>query len=168
MSQAYQLHPQRIAIEESEPEGEKIPSLRQLVIETEPEGKLKALYWILGEFSHESALVFCNFKSSVNKLVKDLSSAGFSVDRLDGDLEQFQRDQVLARFRNGSLRVLVATDVAGRGLDVLDLELVVNYEMPATPEIYVHRVGRTGRAGKSGVAVSLARHRELSRIEAVE
>lgn len=168
MSQAYQLHPQRIAIEELEPEGEKLPSLRQLVIETEPEGKLKALYWILGEFSHESALVFCNFKSSVNKLVKDLSSAGFSVDRLDGDLEQFQRDQVLARFRNGSLRVLVATDVAGRGLDVLDLELVVNYEMPATPEIYVHRVGRTGRAGKSGVAVSLARHRELSKIEAVE
>ncbi|MBZ0110926.1 MAG: ATP-dependent RNA helicase DbpA [Thermoanaerobaculia bacterium] len=171
MSQAYQLHPHRLTIDEPEQverQGEKAPSLRQLVVESEPEDKLNALYWILGQFPHESALIFCNFKSSVTKLVKDLSIAGFSVDRLDGDLEQFQRDQVLARFRNGSLRLLVATDVAGRGLDVLDLELVVNYELPGTPEIYVHRIGRTGRAGRSGVAVSLARHRELSRIEAIE
>jgi ATP-independent RNA helicase DbpA len=171
MSQAYQLHPHRVTIDEPETlarQDEQTPSLRQLFIETEPEDKLGALYWILGEFSHQSALVFCNFKSSVTRLVKELTTAGFSVDRLDGDLEQFQRDQVLARFRNQSLRLLVATDVAGRGLDVLDLELVVNYELPGTPEAYVHRVGRTGRAGRSGIAVSLVGQRELSRIEAIE
>ena len=137
-------------------------------MQTDTEGKLDSLFWALGEFAHDSVLVFCNFKSSVKKLVRELRASGFSVDRLDGDLEQFERDQVLARFRNQSLRILVATDVAGRGIDVKDLELVVNYELPATPEVYVHRIGRTGRAGRSGIAVSLATPRQLSKIVAIE
>ena len=94
--------------------------------------------------------------------------AGISADRLDGDLEQFHRDQVLARFRNQSLRLLIATDVAGRGIDVEGLDLVINYEVPQQPEIYVHRIGRTGRAGKKGVAISLTSGTRDSRIDAVE
>jgi len=165
MSHAHQRDPVRVTIDEPERE---TPALRQLFLETEPAEKIGALYWLLDHFSHESALVFCNFKATVVELERTLSTAGLSVDRLDGDLEQFQRDQVLTRFRNHSVRILIATDVAGRGIDVEDLELVVNYELPAQPEIYVHRIGRTGRAGKHGTSVSLATSRELSKIKAFE
>src|SRR5690606_29802096 len=98
---------------------------------------------------HESALVFANFKASVASLQQALSSAGLSVSALHGDLEQHERDRVMAKFRNGSTRILVATDVAARGIDVQGLDLVINYELPKQPAIYVHRVGRTGRAGKA-------------------
>jgi ATP-independent RNA helicase DbpA len=165
MSHAHQRDPVRVTIDKPEQEA---PALRQFFLETEPAEKLDALYWLLDHFPHESALIFCNFKATVAELAGALSTLGFSVDRLDGDLEQFQRDQVLARFRNQSVRLLIATDVAGRGIDVEDLELVVNYELPAKPDIYVHRIGRTGRAGKSGTSVSLASSRELSKIKAIE
>ncbi len=165
MSQAHQKDPIRVNLEEAE---KGTSTLRQLWIETERADKVEALYRVFHEYPHESVLIFCNFKATVSKLVRQLSNSGFSVDRLDGNLEQFFRDQVLARFRNGSLRVLIATDVAGRGIDVSNLELVVNYELPDQPEIYVHRIGRTGRAGKAGLAVSLVSARDRSKIEAVE
>lgn len=165
MSRRYQRDAVRVTIEEPK---EEAASLRQFALEVDAADKLDALYWVLERYPHESVLIFCNFKASVSELEQALSMSGFSVDRLDGDLEQFQRDQVLAKFRNQSLRVLIATDVAGRGIDVAELELVVNYELPAKPDIYVHRVGRTGRAGKSGVAVSLASKREMTKIAAIE
>ena len=93
---------------------------------------------------------------------------GASVEGLHGDLEQFDRDQVLAKFRNHSTRILVATDVAGRGIDVDTLELVVNYELPQSTEVYIHRIGRTGRAGEVGLAVSLASKREVAKLERIE
>jgi ATP-independent RNA helicase DbpA len=130
------------------------PEVEQRLLVTAPERRLHALAWTLVYTQCESALVFCNFKASVLELTDALIDAGISADRFDGDLEQFHRDQVLARFRNQSVRVLVATDVAGRGIDVEGLDLVVNYELPSQPEVYVHRIGRTGRAGKTGVAVS--------------
>lgn len=164
LSQRYQRDVVRITIEDSQQE----PTLQQLYLQIDPAQKLDALFWLLAEYPHQSALVFCNFKKSVAELNNALANAGFSVDRLDGDLEQFQRDQVLAKFRNQSVRILIATDVAGRGIDVEDLDLVVNYELPAKAEIYVHRIGRTGRAGKSGVAVSLASEREQSKFKAIE
>ncbi|MDF1798508.1 MAG: DEAD/DEAH box helicase [Planctomycetota bacterium] len=131
--------------------------IRQLYVVPERGAELHALCAVLAKFPHESALVFCNFKASVAEVVALLSEAGLSVDRLDGDLDQFERDRVLVRFRNGSLRLLVATDVAGRGLDIEGLDLVVNLELPQDPSAYVHRIGRTGRAGRDGVAVSIAR-----------
>jgi ATP-independent RNA helicase DbpA len=144
------------------------PTIRQQMIACEPEERLQALAWVLNQNEHESALIFCNFKASVAGLTRELQSAGLSVDRLDGDLDQIQRDQVLARFRNQSLRLLVATDVAGRGIDVEGLDLVVNFELPQHVQAYVHRIGRTGRAGRPGLAVSLVTQRQLERLAEFE
>jgi ATP-independent RNA helicase DbpA len=159
---------QRAAVRVTIDEPELIPEIRQLRLATDADGKFHALCWLLHRYPHESALIFCNFKSTVLELSSRLSSAGGSVGRLDGDLDQYERDQVLARFRNESVRLLIATDVAGRGLDVPDLDLVINYELPQQPEVYVHRIGRTGRAGKTGVAISLTTGRQTERIEAIE
>jgi ATP-independent RNA helicase DbpA len=142
--------------------------IQQLYVVPERGRELHALCAVLAKFPHESALVFCNFKASVVELVQLLSEAGLSVDRLDGDLDQFERDRVLVRFKNGSLRLLVATDVAGRGLDIEGLDLVVNLELPQDPSAYVHRIGRTGRAGRDGVAVSIARGASDRRLADVE
>ena len=98
----------------------------------------------------ESTIVFCNFKATVKRVEEALVAAGFSSASLHGDLEQRDRDFVMAKFRNHSIRVLVATDVAARGLDIEGLDLVVNFELPFQPEIYIHRIGRTGRAAKPG------------------
>lgn len=147
---------------------EELTNTRQFQLIVDPDHEVHTLCWLLHSFPHESALVFCNFKSSVAKLVRALAEMGLSVDRLDGDLDQFHRDQVLARFRNQSVRILIATDVAGRGLDVQGLDLVINFELPPQPDVYVHRIGRTGRAGKQGVAVSMATSAHDSRIEAAE
>ena len=144
------------------------PEIQQLRLAVQPADKVHALAWLLGEYPNESALVFCNYKATVAELTGTLDAAGLSVGRLDGDLDQFNRDQVLARFRNQSLRVLIATDVAGRGLDVEGLDLVINFELPPTPEIYVHRIGRTGRAGREGVAISLTTHPNDERLAAAE
>ncbi|MFT7668970.1 MAG: ATP-independent RNA helicase DbpA [Planctomycetota bacterium] len=165
ISRTYQNNAQRVTIEEPK---EELPDIRQLQLVADSKEHFNALCWLLHEHPHESALIFCNFKATVSKLVNKLADAGLSVDRLDGDLEQFHRDQVLARFRNQSVRILVATDIAGRGLDVQGLDLVINYELPPQPEIYVHRIGRTGRAGGQGVAISLTTSSKDSRIAAAE
>ncbi len=165
MSRAHQSDALRVTIDDAKHEDSPV---EQFFLEVEPSEKLQALYWTLEHYPHESALIFCNFKASVAELAQALSRSGLSVDRLDGDLEQYQRDQVLAKFRNQSTRILIATDVAGRGIDVEDLELVINYELPAKPNTYVHRIGRTGRAGKAGVAVSLATKRERTKLAAIE
>jgi len=165
ISRKYQRAAVRVTIHEPE---YAAPEIRQLTVAVEPDQKQGALRGVLEQYPHDSALVFCNFKSTVAEVTGKLGSYGASVDCLHGDLEQFERDQVLARFRNGSVRILVATDVAGRGIDVEDLDLVINYELPAQPEMYVHRIGRTGRAGKLGVALSLVSARDISKIKAIE
>jgi ATP-dependent RNA helicase DbpA len=159
---------QRDAVRVTTDEPEQLPEIRQLTLAAESEQKLHALYWALSQHQHESALIFCNFKATAAELEGTLAAAGLSVACLHGDLDQFHRDQVLARFRNQSVRVLIATDVAARGLDVLDLDLVINYELPQQPEIYVHRIGRTGRAGKPGLSISLATSRERRRLKEIE
>ena len=113
-------------------------------------GRLGTLLAILRTSRPESAIVFCNFKATVARIEQALGAAGISSAGLHGGLAQKERDFVMARFRNHSVRVLVATDVAARGLDIEGLDLVVNFELPFQPEIYVHRIGRTGRAGKAG------------------
>lgn len=164
MSDAHQRDALRVTVGADE---EEAPRIRQLAVSVEPQDKLHALYRVLHDFPHESALVFCNYKATVAELVDEMASADVSVDAFSGDLEQFDRDEVLVRFRNQSVRILVATDVAGRGIDVEGLDLVVNYEVPMQPEIYVHRIGRTGRAGRQGVAVSLVSGEEKRWFETI-
>ena len=165
MIRSFQRNALRITIETPQ---ESVDDIRQLQLCVDPARKLDALCWLLATYPHESALVFCNQKAVIAEITHTMDAAGVSVDRLDGDLDQFHRDQVLARFRNQSVRVLIATDVAGRGLDVDGLDLVINFDMPAQPEIYVHRVGRTGRAGNKGLAISITTSDADSRIKAIE
>ena len=165
MSRTYQHRAVRVTA--SDPE-EATPDIRQLVLTTEPARKTQDVRWLLENHPHESALVFCNLKVTVRELASALSVDGLSADCLHGDLEQFERDRVMAKFRNQSVRVLVASDVAARGIDIAELDLVINCDLPQQAEVYVHRVGRTGRAGRQGLAISLATQRENPKLEAIE
>lgn len=165
MSGELQRDPVRVTIREPAPDDADI---RQLQLIVDGDDRLRALAWTLREFPHDTALVFCNYKATVARLIRALADAGVSTDHIDGDLDQFHRNQVLARFRNRSIRVLIATDVLGRGIDIEGLDLVVNFELPDRPETYVHRIGRTGRAGLTGVAVSLTPRGKAQRMRAIE
>jgi ATP-dependent RNA helicase DbpA len=165
LSEKHQSDPVSIRVEEP---AEDAPAIRQLVIRTDAPRKLETLRWALGQHPHESALVFANQKLTVAQIEQDLAKAGLSVASLHGDLEQRDRDRVMAKFRNGSTRVLVATDVAARGIDLDALDLVVNFDLPSQPEVYVHRIGRTGRAGKSGLAISFAAPDSDPKLAAIE
>jgi ATP-independent RNA helicase DbpA len=132
------------------------------------ENKLQSLQQLISHFDISSAVVFCNTIKQVKEVCESLQADGFSVRALHGDLEQRDRDQVLVQFSNRSCCLLVATDVAARGLDIDDLQAVINYELPRDPEIYVHRIGRTGRAGKEGLALSLFSDSEKYKLQAIE
>lgn len=114
------------------------------------------------------AVIFCRTRREVNGVSEDLRYAGHAADALHGDMSQAQRDDVMQRFRRRRVKLLVATDVAARGLDVQDLTHVINYNLPDAPEVYVHRSGRTGRAGKEGIAFSIVTGREMRKIRDIE
>jgi ATP-independent RNA helicase DbpA len=132
-------------------EGERIDTLARLLIKYKP----------------DSAIVFCNTKAVCDEVADALYARGFHAHALHGDLDQRDRTEVLTLFANGSCSVLVATDVAARGLDIKDLGMVVNFDLPHDPEVYVHRIGRTGRAGKEGLALSLYGPDEASRVDTI-
>jgi ATP-independent RNA helicase DbpA len=165
LSERYQKSPVSVRVEDPT-DGE--PDILELVVRTDPRRKLETLCSTLEEHPHETALVFANQKLTVTELEQALQAKGISVASLHGDLEQRDRDRVLAKFRNGSTRVLLATDVAARGIDLDNLSLVVNADLPRQPEIYVHRIGRTGRAGKSGLAISLCVPADEPKLQAIE
>ncbi|MHC4848643.1 MAG: ATP-dependent RNA helicase DbpA [Planctomycetota bacterium] len=165
MSGAHQCDAVRVTVDAPK---EQLPAIRQRVLDAPFDAKLPALYRVLAEHPHESALIFCHMKSTVAEVTNALLEQGASAASLHGDLDQADRDRVMAMFRNRSVRLLVATDVAARGIDVEDLDLVVNYDLPASPDVYVHRIGRTGRAGKDGLAVSLVIGRDNRRLAAIE
>ncbi len=165
LSQKYQKSPVSVRVD-APLEGK--PDIVELVLRTSAENKLEALCWALAEHPHESALVFANQKLTVAKLESALRARGLDVSSLHGDLEQRDRDRVMAKFRNGSIRILLATDVAARGIDLDSLSLVVNLDLPNQPEVYVHRIGRTGRAGKSGLAISLCAPSDEPKLRAIE
>jgi len=129
---------------------------------------MTALRLLLLEYRPESALVFCNTKRETQEVADELCSHGFDALALHGDLEQKARDQILVRFANKSASVLVATDVAARGLDIDALDVVINYHVAREAEGHVHRIGRTGRAGSKGMACTLYSERERYKIEALE
>ena len=168
MSRAHQKNPARITIAPGFDGKPEQAAIRQLMYEMQHETKPQALLWLLQQNQPESAIIFCNYKTSVIDLHAYLKDAGVSVGSLHGDLEQNDRDRVMAKFRNKSVRILVATDVAARGIDVADLDIVFNYELPPQSEIYTHRIGRTGRAGKRGVAISLITSREKAKVHDLE
>jgi ATP-independent RNA helicase DbpA len=165
LSAKYQSEPARITIEAPAPER---PAITQRYVLVEQANKLGALTQLLVQHAHEAALVFANQRATVNDIEAALTQAGVSADKLHGELEQYDRDLVLAKFRNGSTRVLIATDVAARGIDVAGLDLVINFDLPTRFDLYLHRVGRTGRAGQLGAAISLVTPREQERIAALE
>lgn len=134
--------------------------------------KLPLLPQLLAHYRPQAVVVFCNTRADCQQLVLQLQAAGCTALALHGDLEQRDRDLMLVKFSNRSCPILVATDMAARGLDIKDLPLVINYELPHDPEVYVHRIGRTGRAGQQGMALSLvapgSQQRRLTQIEAYQ
>ncbi|WP_336220265.1 ATP-dependent RNA helicase DbpA [Citrobacter amalonaticus] len=140
-----------------------LPAIEQQFFETSASGKIPLLQKLLSQHQPASCVVFCNTKKDCQAVCDALNAAGQSALALHGDLEQRDRDQTLVRFSNGSARVLVATDVAARGLDIKSLELVVNFELAWDPEVHVHRIGRTARAGNSGLAISFCAPEEAQR-----
>jgi len=142
--------------------------IRQIAFEVAEAQRLHAVSTLLNHFRPASAIAFCNTKQQCRDLVDVLTAQGFVALALHGDLEQRERDQVLIRFANRSVSVLVATDVAARGLDIENLEAVINVEVTPDAEVHVHRIGRTGRAGADGLALSLASMDEMGRIGRIE
>jgi len=130
--------------------------------------RIDALYRLLLKHRPDSTLVFCNTKLETQEVADQLNEFGFSAKAIHGDLEQRDRDQTLVQFSNKSISIMVATDVAARGLDIDDLGAVINYHIARDPEVHVHRIGRTGRAGKKGVACSLYTAKEHYKIERLE
>ena len=146
MSQKYQVAPVSVTAETMLPDS----VIEELFIEIEPRRRAEAIEGMVKRNRYESVLVFCATKAVCNALAADLFQRGLYAQVLHGDLDQRSRTEVLARFANKSCTVLVATDVASRGLDIKDLEVVVNYDLSPDPEVHVHRIGRTGRMGKRG------------------
>jgi ATP-independent RNA helicase DbpA len=161
MSAHYQHEPVEVRVAAA-PEDK--PDITQRVYDSAQEEKVANLLRLLHEYQPSSAIVFCNLKVTVAELAETLVKHGVAAGALHGDLLQEDRNKMMAMFRNESFRVLVATDVAARGLDVENLDLVVNFELSLHGEDYVHRIGRTGRAGRKGLAVTLATSRERGRL----
>jgi ATP-dependent RNA helicase DbpA len=132
--------------------------ITQIVYDTE--NRIGALVRILGHHRPDSAVIFCNHRETCDEVATALGHAGYAAVALHGGMEQVDRNTVLMLLKNGSLRVVVATDVAARGLDIDDLGLVVNYDLPQQNDVFLHRIGRTARAGRSGVAITLVKARD--------
>ncbi|MEN8800799.1 MAG: ATP-dependent RNA helicase DbpA [Thiogranum sp.] len=164
ISEAIQSDPVDIRVESLH--GNKI--IQQIFYATQKGERTRTLVALLQHYRPESSVVFCNRKQQCQELAEELWRQGFHAQALHGDLDQSERDQVLIQFSNNSSSILVATDVAARGLDIKDLQVVINFELSPDPEIHIHRIGRTGRAGNEGLAISLFLASEQFRIEAIE
>jgi ATP-dependent RNA helicase DeaD len=145
-----------------------VDTVAQSFFSVRQSSKRELLARIVDMRTPKRAIVFCNTKVGVDECTEKMLSIGYVADKLHGDIAQNQRERVLARFRAGDVTLLVATDVAARGLDVDDIDIVFNYDLPHEVEDYVHRIGRTGRAGRDGVAISFVTQREKRRLNAIE
>ena len=144
------------------------PNIQQLLVEVRDSVRTEAICRFMELEDYKLALVFCNTKRKTEQVANELRGRGYASDLINGDLSQNQRDQVMDKFRKGHIDILVATDVAARGIDVDDVEAVFNYDVPQDPEYYVHRIGRTGRAGRSGVAITFATRRKKKQVRSIE
>jgi ATP-independent RNA helicase DbpA len=165
ISASMQKNPVRVSVEATHTQSK----IKQVFYEVaDPGRRAAALVTLLRHYNPASSVIFCNTKQQCQQTADTLQAKGYSVLALHGDLEQRDRDQVLVRFSNKSCSILVATDVAARGLDIKDLEAVINFELSQDPEVHIHRIGRTGRAGKTGLALSLYIPAESYRVNAIE
>ena len=165
LADKYMRDPQSVTIQREQVTAEMIEQRCYLVNERD---KLAALTRLFEVENITSALIFARTRVGTGELANELTVRGFPAETLNGDLSQEARERTLQRFRNNQIKVLVATDVAARGLDIDDISHVFNYDLPDDPEVYVHRIGRTGRAGKAGLAITLVTPREKRRIYNVE
>lgn len=165
LAKRYQNNPEIVKITKHEL---TTPDVEQKYFEVKEDMKLELLSRLLDLNNFDLSLVFCNTKRKVDKLVSHLQIRGYLADGLHGDLTQNQRDRVMSKFKNGSLEILVATDVAARGIDVGGVEAVFNFDIPNDNEYYVHRIGRTGRAGKTGKAFSFVSGREIYQLRDIQ
>ena len=160
--------PQRIAIERERTATGKMPRVRQVAYVVRRPHKAAALQRVLDMENPTSALVFCRTRLEVDSLVETLNAHGYRAEAIHGGMQQRQREAVMGRFRAAKADLLIATDVAARGLDISQLSHVINYDVPSAPEAYVHRIGRTGRAGREGTAITLAEPREHRLLRSIE
>ncbi|MCW8955919.1 MAG: helicase-related protein, partial [Gammaproteobacteria bacterium] len=142
--------------------------IKQVFYEIKNHERTQALVALLQHYRPESSIVFCNRKTQCQELAKELSQLGIHALALHGDLEQRERDQVLVQFTNKSSSILIATDVAARGLDIKDLHAVINFELSPDPEVHIHRIGRTGRVDNEGLALSLFMASEAPKVNAIK
>ena len=145
-----------------------VPKVTQYYYEVKQKNKVEVLSRLLDLYAPKLSVVFCNTKKGVEEVVDALQGRGYFAEGLHGDLKQIQRDRVMNSFRNGKTDILVATDVAARGIDVDDVEAVLNYDIPQDDEYYVHRIGRTGRAGREGKAFSLVVGKEVYKMRDIQ
>jgi ATP-dependent RNA helicase DeaD len=165
LTKKYQNKPEIIKVVKNEL---TVAAIDQRYFDVKERDKVEVLQRLVDLYEPKLCLVFCNTKRKVDELVAELQAQGFFAEALHGDLRQAMRTQVMNKFRQGIIQILVATDVAARGIDVDDIEMVINYDVPLDSEYYVHRIGRTGRAGRSGYAFSFVSGREISRLRDVE
>lgn len=165
LSQKYLVEPETIKVKNK---AMTVDQIEQIYIKVKNADKAEVLSRVIELEESGKAIVFCNTKKMVDELVIDMQNRGYSVEGLHGDLKQQKRDMVIERFREGGISMLIATDVAARGLDIRDVDLVVNYDLPIEEEQYVHRIGRTGRAGASGKSYSFAYGRDVERLRRIE
>ena len=158
----YQHNAEEITVQ---PREESQPKITQYMLETSGRNKLSDLAQIIIGESYKRVMVFCDTKFNTATLANQLARLGFSVDCLHGDLSQKERNQIMQNFRDGKLAILVATDVAARGIDVSDVDAVINYDVPSENEHYTHRIGRTGRAKKEGVSYLFYVPEEKKRVQ---
>lgn len=165
LAQHYMNNPKSVAVSRDEL---TVPLIEQVFYETREKIKADALCRIIDMEEIGQAIIFCRTKRGVDELVAALEARGYFADALHGDLSQQQRDRVMKRFRDGKIELLIATDVAARGLDIDNVTHVINFDIPQDPESYVHRIGRTGRAGRKGQAITLISPREYRQLRLIE
>ncbi|MFD9704662.1 DEAD/DEAH box helicase [Lentzea sp. NPDC059081] len=168
MAKSHLRNPVLIQIEREKTEPGEAPRVRQTAYLVRREHKPAALGRVLDVESPTAAVVFCRTRDEVDQLTETLNGRGYRAESLHGGISQEQRDRVMSRLRGGTADLLVATDVAARGLDIEQLTHVVNYNVPSAPEAYTHRIGRVGRAGREGVAITLVEPRENSMLKTIE
>ena len=164
-SKLYQNNPKKVIIEKKELTAEKI---KQYYLELNRNMKTEILNRLILINKPKKSIIFCNTKRMVENLEEEITQKGYKVDSLHGDMRQSSRDNVMKKFRNNTIDILIATDVAARGLDVSDIDVVFNYDLPQQAEYYVHRIGRTARAGKKGVSFTFVTNKDYPKFREIE
>jgi ATP-dependent RNA helicase DeaD len=165
IAKRYMKNPEKIRIN---PKDLVVTEIKQVFYEVRDVDKLNALSRLLDVEDPKLAIVFCHTKREVDEVAMKLEQMGYDASALHGDYTQARRDEVMGKFKKGMIDVLVATDVAARGLDIKNVTHVINYSIPQNPDSYIHRIGRTGRAGKSGIAITLVNPREYNHLRLIE